>query len=108
MIRMLEDATGVNAREIPLDDPETMRIFTSPKPLGVPDGNPIVGHTGTIGVPEFGTAFTRQMLVDTQPHEFATLVRLSGFSHGTDVWAGNIHEHRRQRHRADRQMRRLP
>ena len=92
MIRMLEDATGVNAREIPLDDPETMRIFTSPEPLGVPDGDPIVGHTGTIGVPEFGTAFTRQMLVDTQPHEFATLVRLSGFSHGTDVWAGNIHD----------------
>ena len=92
MIRMLEDATGVNARKIPLDDPETMRIFTSPEPLGIPDGDPIVGHTGTIGVPEFGTAFTRQMLVDTQPHEFATLVRLSGFSHGTDVWAGNIHD----------------
>ena len=92
MIRMLEDATGVNAREIPLDDPETMRIFTSPEPLGIADGDPIIGHTGTIGVPEFGTAFTRQMLVDTQPHEFATLVRLSGFSHGTDVWAGNIHD----------------
>ncbi len=92
MIRMLEDATGVNAREIPLDDPETMRIFTSPEPLGIADGDPIVGHTGTIGVPEFGTTFTRQMLVDTQPHEFATLIRLSGFSHGTDVWAGNIHD----------------
>ncbi len=92
MIRMLEDATGVNARAIPLDDPETMRIFTSPAPLGLPDGDPIIGKTGTIGVPEFGTPFTRQMLVDTQPTEFATLIRLSGFSHGTDVWAGNIHD----------------
>ena len=92
MIRMLEDATGINARAIPLDDPETMRIFTSPEPLGLPDDDPIIGKTGTIGVPEFGTPFTRQMLVDTQPKEFATLIRLSGFSHGTDVWAGNIHD----------------
>ena len=59
MIRMLEDATGVNAREIPLDDPETMRIFTSPEPLGIPDGDPIIGLTGMFGVPGFGTAFTR-------------------------------------------------
>ena len=92
MIRMMEDMTGVNARKIPLDDPETMRIFTSPEPLGVGDDDPIVGRTGTIGVPEFGTAFTRQMLVDTQPTQFNTLVRLSGFSHGTDVWAGNIRD----------------
>ena len=92
MIRMLEDATGVNARAIPLDDPETMGIFTSPAPLGLGSDDPIVGQTGTIGVPEFGTPFTRQMLVDTQPKEFATLIRLSGFSHGTDVWAGNIRD----------------
>ncbi len=92
MIRMLEDATGLNARAIPLDDADTMRIFTSPAPLGLPDDDPIIGKTGTIGVPEFGTPFTRQMLVDTQPTEFATLVRLSGFSHGTDVWAGNIRD----------------
>ena len=92
MIRMLEDATGINAREIPLDDPETMRIFTSPSPLGLSDGDPVIGRTGTIGVPEFGTNFTRQMLVDTQPKSFSTLVRLSGFSHGTDVWAGNIRD----------------
>lgn len=92
MIRMLEDATGLNARKIHLDDPDTMRIFTSPEPLGLPDDDPIIGHTGTIGVPEFGTPFTRQMLVDTQPKEFATLIRLSGFSHGTDVWAGNIRD----------------
>ncbi len=89
MIRMLEDLTGVNAREIPLDDPETMQIFRSPAPLGLPDDDPIIGKTGSIGIPEFGTGFTRQMLVDTQPEGFDTLVRLSGFSHGTDVWLGN-------------------
>ena len=92
MIRMMEDMTGVDAKEIPLSDPETMSIFTSPEALGLPDEDPIIGKTGTIGVPEFGTGFTRQMLVDTQPQNFDTLVRLSGFSHGTDVWAGNIHD----------------
>ena len=92
MIRMMEDMTGVDAKEISLSDPETMSIFTSPAALGLPDDDPIIGKTGTIGVPEFGTGFTRQMLVDTQPNQFDTLVRLSGFSHGTDVWAGNIHD----------------
>lgn len=92
MIRMLEDLTGVNAREIPLDDKDTMSIFKSPKVLGLPEDDPIIGKTGTIGIPEFGTGFTRQMLVDTRPDKFATLVRLSGFSHGTDVWNGNIHD----------------
>ena len=92
MIRMMEDLTGVDAQKISLSDPETMSIFTSPAALGLPDDDPIIGKTGTIGVPEFGTAFTRQMLVDTQPRQFDTLVRLSGFSHGTDVWAGNIHD----------------
>ncbi|MBQ4381134.1 MAG: PolC-type DNA polymerase III [Oscillospiraceae bacterium] len=89
MIRMLEDMTGENARLIPLDDPETMGIFKSAGPLGLTDDDPIIGKTGTIGIPEFGTGFTRQMLVDTQPDTFDTLVRLSGFSHGTDVWLGN-------------------
>lgn len=92
MIKMLEDMTGVNAREISLSDPDTLSIFTSPKILGLPEDDPIIGRTGTIGIPEFGTGFTRQMLVDTQPTRFDTLVRLSGFSHGTDVWAGNIHD----------------
>ena len=92
MIRMMEDMTGVDAKKISLSDPETMSIFTSPAALGLPDDDPIIGKTGTIGVPEFGTNFTRQMLVDTQPRQFDTLVRLSGFSHGTDVWAGNIHD----------------
>ncbi len=92
MIRMLEDLTGVDPRTIPLDDPETMAIFTSPVPLGLPDDDPIIGKTGSIGIPEFGTGFTRQMLVDTQPEGFDILVRLSGFSHGTDVWLGNAQE----------------
>ena len=92
MIRMMEDMTGVDAKEISLSDPETMSIYTSPAALGLPDDDPIIGKTGSIGVPEFGTPFTRQMLVDTQPKQFDTLIRLSGFSHGTDVWAGNIHD----------------
>ena len=92
MIRMMEDMTGVDAKEISLSDPETMSIYTSPAALGLPDDDPIIGKTGSIGVPEFGTPFTRQMLVDTQPKQFDTLIRLPGFSHGTDVWAGNIHD----------------
>lgn len=89
MIKNLEDLTGVDAKKIPLDDPDTMSIFKSPNELGLPDDDPIIGQTGTIAVPEFGTKFTREMLVDTQPDQFDTLVRLSGFSHGTDVWLGN-------------------
>jgi DNA polymerase-3 subunit alpha (Gram-positive type) len=89
MIKMLEDMTGVDAKQIPLDDPETMGIFKSAAPLGLTDDDPIIGKTGTIGIPEFGTGFTRQMLCDTKPDSFDTLVRLSGFSHGTDVWLGN-------------------
>ena len=92
MIKMLEDLTGVSAINIPLDDAKTLGLFLSPEPLGLPEDDPIIAKTGTIGIPEFGTAFTRQMLVDTKPTDFDTLVRLSGFSHGTDVWAGNIRE----------------
>ena len=92
MIKMLEDMTGVNAREIKFDDPDTLAIFTSPAPLGLPEDDEIIGATGSIGIPEFGTDFTRQMLCDTQPKNFDTLVRLSGFSHGTDVWLGNAKE----------------
>ena len=92
MIRMMEDMTGVDAKEILLSDPDTMSIFTSPAVLGLPEDDPIIGQTGSIGIPEFGTGFTRQMLVETQPKQFDTLVRLSGFSHGTDVWAGNIRD----------------
>ena len=91
MIRMLEDLTGVNARTIPLDDPDTMSIFTSSKVLGF-ENDDLLGPTGAVAIPEFNTRFTRQMLLDTQPKDFNTLVRLSGFSHGTDVWLGNARE----------------
>ena len=88
MIRMMEDVTGVDAKTIPLDDKDTMSIFTSSKVLGYED-DPILGPTGAVAIPEFNTRFTRGMLMDTMPTRFDTLLRLSGFSHGTDVWLGN-------------------
>ena len=91
MIRMLQDLTGVDPQTIPLDDKDTMSIFTSSKVLGFED-DPILGPTGAVAIPEFNTKFTRGMLVDTQPHQFDILLRLSGFSHGTDVWLGNARD----------------
>ena len=88
MIRMMEDLTGVDAKTIPLDDKDTMSIFTSSKVLGY-ENDKILGPTGAVAIPEFNTRFTRGMLMDTMPTRFDTLVRLSGFSHGTDVWLGN-------------------
>ena len=90
-IRMLEDLTGVNAKEIPLDDPETMSIFSSTDALGITPEQ-IKSKVGTFGVPEFGTSFTRQMLLDTLPTTFYELVLIAGLSHGTDVWLGNAQE----------------
>ena len=87
-IRMLEDLTGVDAKKIPLDDKATMSLFTGTDALGVTPED--IGSTvGTFGVPEFGTKFVRQMLVDTKPTTFTELVRISGLSHGTDVWLNN-------------------
>ena len=91
MIRMLEDLTGVNAREIPLDDRDTMSLFSSSKALGYEDDK-ILGPTGGTAIPEFGTSFVRGMLEETKPDQFDILVRLSGFSHGTDVWLGNARD----------------
>ena len=88
MIRMMEDMTGVDAKKIPLDDKRTMSIFTSSKELGY-ENDKILGPTGAVAIPEFNTRFTRGMLLDTMPTRFDTLLRLSGFSHGTDVWLGN-------------------
>lgn len=90
-IRMLEDLTGVDAKEIPLDDPETMSIFSSTDSLGITPEQ-INSKVGTFGVPEFGTSFTRQMLLDTLPTTFYELVLIAGLSHGTDVWLGNAQE----------------
>ncbi len=91
MIRMLEDLTGVNAREIPLDDQKIMSLFLSPEALGVTKED-IGSETGTFAVPEFGTHFVRQMLMDTQPKTFSDLVRISGLSHGTNVWTNNAQD----------------
>ena len=91
MIKMLQDLTGVDPKTIPLDDPDTMSIFTSSKVLGF-ENDELLGPTGAVAIPEFNTRFTRGMLMDTQPKDFNTLVRLSGFSHGTDVWLGNARD----------------
>ncbi len=88
MIKMLQDITGVDPKSIPLDDKETMSIFSSTKALGVTEEQ-IHSPVGTFGVPEFGTKFVRGMLVDTKPTKFEELLRISGLSHGTDVWLNN-------------------
>ena len=88
VIRMLQDITGVNPHKIPLDDKETMSLFSSTEALGVTPQQ-INSEVGTFGVPEFGTKFVRGMLVDTKPTKFADLLCISGLSHGTDVWLGN-------------------
>ncbi len=88
MIRMLQDITGKDPTKVPLDDKETMSIFSSTKALGVTPEQ-IHSEVGSYGVPEFGTKFVRGMLVDTRPTTFDELIRISGLSHGTDVWLGN-------------------
>src|SRR5699024_3985348 len=91
MLRMLQDLSGIDPTKLQLDDPGVMEIFSSTKSLGVTDKQ-IDCKTGTLGVPEFGTAFVRQMLEETKPSTFSELVVISGLSHGTDVWLGNAQE----------------
>ena len=88
VIRMLQDLTGIDPQTIPLDDKETMSLFTSTKALGVTEKQ-INSKVGSFGVPEFGTKFVREMLIDTKPTTFEELIRISGLSHGTDVWLNN-------------------
>ena len=91
MIRHLQDITGINPTKIRLDDKETMSIFSSTEALGVKPED-IGSKVGTFGVPEFGTKFVRDMLVDTKPKTFEELIRISGLSHGTDVWLNNAQD----------------
>ena len=89
MIRRLEDLTGVDARTIPLDDPNVMALFHGTSIMGITPEDIGGVELGSMGVPEFGTDFVMQMLKDTNPKSFSDLVRISGLSHGTDVWLGN-------------------
>ncbi len=91
MIRMLFDLTGIDPTKVPLDDKETMSIFSSTDALGVTPEQ-IHSEVGTFGVPEFGTKFVRGMLVDTKPKTFGELISISGLSHGTDVWLNNAQD----------------
>ncbi len=91
IIKQLENLTGVNKENIPLDDMDTMKIFNSTDILGI-NLDEINCETGTLAIPEFGTPFVRQMIKDTGPKCFADLVRISGLSHGTDVWINNAQE----------------
>ena len=89
MIRMLQDLTGIDPIGIPLDDPQVMSLFKSTKALGITPEQIDGCSVGSLGIPEFGTDFVIQMLLDTKPASFSDLVRISGLSHGTDVWLGN-------------------
>ena len=90
-LRMIQDLTGDDITKVPLDDKDTMSIFTSTKALGVTKEQ-IMCDTGTLGVPEFGTPFTIGLVKDTKPTTFAELVKIAGLAHGTDVWLGNAQE----------------
>lgn len=90
-LRMIQDLTGTDITKVPLDDKDTMSIFTSTKALGVTTEQ-IMNKTGTLGIPEFGTPFTISMVAETKPTTFAELIKISGLSHGTDVWLGNAQD----------------
>ncbi len=94
-IKMLEDITGISAKDVPFRDAQTMSLFRGVEALNVKSDD--IGATvGSLGIPEFGTTFVRRMLVDTKPGTFAELVRISGLSHGTEVWANNAQDIIRQ------------
>ena len=90
-IRMLQDLTGIDPKTIPFNDDKVLSLFSSPRVLGV-DANQVLNPTGTAGIPEFGTDFTKKMVDEAHPKKFSELVQISGLSHGTDVWTGNAQE----------------
>ncbi|MEG0584792.1 MAG: PolC-type DNA polymerase III [Christensenellaceae bacterium] len=92
VIRILQDMTGMDPLTIPLDDKPTMQLFSGLEPLHLKPSQLLGIQTGTLGIPEFGTKFVRQMLIDTMPTSMAEIVRISGLSHGTDVWLGNAQD----------------
>ncbi len=91
ILRMLEDLSGVDVTTLPMDDPKIFSLLTSPDELKVTKEQ-IMCPTGTLGLPELGTKFTLALLEETKPKTFGELVKISGLSHGTDVWAGNAQE----------------
>lgn len=90
-LRLIQLQSGTDILKVPLDDKATMSIFTSTEALGVTKEQ-IMCNTGTLGIPEFGTPFTIKLVEDTKPTTFAELIKISGLSHGTDVWLGNAQE----------------
>ena len=91
ILRYLEDNTGVRMEDVPIHDEKVLSLFRSNEALGIPDDE-IVGTNGALGIPEFGTSFVRGMLDETKPETIADLVRISGLSHGTNVWLDNAEE----------------
>ena len=91
VLRMLQDLTGIDVRTVPIDDPDTLKLFSGLESLGISKED-ASGEVGTLAIPEFGTRFVRQMLVETRPSSVGELVRISGLSHGTNVWTGNAQE----------------